>query len=162
MLLFCCCKSNLPMTKSSQITADSDCPKDGSCEITVNNNKALVIKPDEFGKLSYQLEDNKEKKVIVYSYNRAVPKGLQDGHYKEEIILEVANSNSSINTTTFSASATQALFGRFCFCKGYTGYYMIQNGTLKMEPEEKQHNFDFVFTVKEVPQIIKHIAFSLK
>ena len=162
ILLFCSCKSNSPTTISSKIAADSDCPKDGNCDISVNANKSLAIKTDEFGKLYYHLEDNKDTKVIVYSYNRTVPKGLQDGHYKEEIILEVANSASSIHTSEFSSKATKVLFGRFCFCKGYTGYYTIQNGTLKMETKEKQQYFDFTFTVKEVPQIITHIAFSLK
>ncbi len=162
LFLSCACKTNLPVATLNKIDVDSDCPKDGSCEVTVNANKALAVKTDEFGKLYYQLEDNKDKKVIVYTYNRAVPEGVQDGHYREEIILEVDNGVITINTSDPASKGIKALFGRFCYCKGYTGHYTIESGTLKMETKEGQQHIDFAFTVKEVPQIIKHIAFSLK
>lgn len=140
----------------------SDCPKDATCEIIVNNNKAMVVKTDEFGKIYYELIDNKDKNVLVYSYYKTVPKGMQDGHYKEDVVIEINKNIQDGAFSDFSDKGMKVLFGRFCYCKGYTGNYKIDNGMLKITTKNKQYHFDFNFTVKEVPQIIKNIQFVIE
>jgi hypothetical protein len=54
------------------------------------------------------------------------------------------------------------LFGRFCFCKGQTGYYKVEQGTLNLIYKKNVVDFTLDFTVTKVPQIIKSIKATVK
>lgn len=139
-----------------------DCPTDGKCSVVIHKDKAMVIKTDEFGKPHYEMEDNATKNVVIYTYNRNVPKDVQDGSYREVIVLELNKNQQSFSFTGKpSKTPTNALFGRFCYCKGSTGYYKITEGNLTLSDPENQ-NYTMDFRITEVPQVIQKIQFSVK
>ncbi len=140
----------------------SECPKNGDCTIQVFENKSMIVKSDEFGSLYYDLEDNMFKKVLKYTYNRKVKGDIQDANYREEIVFELENSKENLMLSDDSLQEVQVLFGRFCYCKGQTGYYKIKKGALKVSKASKGNEVDLNFEIKEVPQIIKHILFSIQ
>lgn len=162
----CSCKKNVvdnqetTMTKS--ITLQSDCPTDGKCSVEIFPNKSMNIQTDGTGAMYNQLVDSKETSVIVYQYNRDVPEGLQDGNYREEIIFEIKNSDTNLVASGNYLQQTKMLFGRFCFCRGQTGYYKVTDGNLNLIQKENSITFDLNFTVTEVPQIIKKIQASIQ
>jgi hypothetical protein len=162
----CSCKKSVvdnqetAMTKTT--TLQSDCPTDGKCSIEVFHNKSMNIQTDGTGAMYNQLVDSKETSVIVYQYNRDVPEGLQDGNYREEIIFEIKNSDANLVATGNDLQQTKMLFGRFCFCRGQTGYYKVSEGNLNLTQKGNSITFDLNFTVNEVPQIIKKIQASIQ
>ncbi len=140
----------------------SECPKNGDCTIQVFENKSMIVKSDEFGSLYYDLEDNMVKKVLKYTYNRKVKGDIQDANYREEIVFELENSKENLLLSDDSLQEVQLLFGRFCYCKGQTGYYKIKKGALKVSKASKGNEVNLNFEIKEVPQIINHISFSIQ
>ena len=54
------------------------------------------------------------------------------------------------------------LFGRFCFCRGATGYYKVKEGNLKLKKINETYQLDFDFKINEVPQIISKISGVVK
>lgn len=141
--------------------ASKDCPSEGKCTVVVHKDKALLIKMDEFGKPHYEMEANPSKNVVVYTYNKDVPKDVMDANYREEVVLELDKKQQSSSLTGKSKGNIKALFGRFCYCKGSTGYYFINEGSLMLsDPEHQNYTVDFKIT--EVPQVVNTIQFSLK
>lgn len=136
----------------------SDCPKQSECEITLLHDKKMAVRQDENGAHYYTLEDAPGKNVMIYKFNRIVKGNIQDGGYREEIVFEI-NSEFSDNLTDSELQNTKMLFGRFCFCKGQTGYYPVRKGSLLVSPD---HEATLDFSVPEVPQVIRQIRFSLK
>jgi len=141
-------------------TMVSDCPKDGTCSIEIYEQQKIVVKNDEFGRPYYTLEASDEKKVIRFTYNKKVKENLQDASYKEEVLFEINNQIQNATLKDQDLANVQLLFGRFCYCKGQTGYYKINTGTLNANAQSKIITLDFKTT--EVPQVIQHLAFSLK
>ena len=137
-----------------------DCPPDGKCSVTIHKNKSLFVKTDDLGKLLYELQDNANKDIAVYTYDRTPPKDVMDGSYREEVIVELDKGQQTIVLSGgLSKSGTKVLFGRFCYCKGFTGYYKIASGNLTAL-DESVYSVDFKVT--EVPQILEKIQFSIK
>lgn len=162
----CSCKKSTvdnPETKMPKnATLQSDCPTDGKCSVEIFPNKSMNVQTDGTGAIYNQLADSKETSVIVYQYNRDVPEGLQDGSYREEIIFEIKNSDTNRVISGNDLQQTKMLFGRFCFCRGQTGYYKVTNGNLNLTQKDNQINFDLDFTINEVPQIINRIQASIQ
>ncbi|HLP64248.1 hypothetical protein [Flavobacterium sp.] len=162
----CSCKKstvdNQAGTMTKTTTLLSDCPTDGKCTIEIFPNKSMNIQTDGTGAMYNQLVDSKETSVIVYQYNRDVPEGLQDGNYREEIIFEIKNSDSNLVISGNDLQQSKMLFGRFCFCRGQTGYYKVTDGNLNLTQKDKSITFNLSFTVNEVPQIIKTIQASIQ
>lgn len=139
------------------IKSTSFCPEDGKCNLSIKNNKQLIIKSDDIGKQYYELVDNNSKSVIIYEYSRNTPKDLQDASYREEIIFEIENSTNSLTLSNENLGNTKMLFGRHCFCRGQAGYYPVKKGNLKLTNEKSKITFSLNFEIDEVPQIIKMI-----
>ena len=161
LVLTCCSyaqKTGLSAKKESEII--NSCPTDGNCTVAIKAHQALVLSRDEFGSLYYKLVPDPTKNIIIYTYDKAIPKGLQDGSYREEIILELENAPSVIKTYDFSTGKPKALFGRFCYCKGYTGYYEIKKGSLSLSDNKNTTDLSMDFQVSEVPQVLKSLRFS--
>lgn len=137
------------------------CPTDGSCEVKVIPNKTILPKIAESGSLYYELQDSKDKTVIVYSYARKVPKGVQDGTYREEIIFETAKDSRSLQLSDKALEQVQLLFGRICYCKGATGYYKIKKGNLKTTALAGGVEYNIDFSTDEVPQVLHQIRFTV-
>jgi hypothetical protein len=114
--------------------------------------------------LYYELEENPAKKVVKYTYNRKVKGDLQDASYREEIIFEINSNAEESNFVDESLKEAKLLFGRFCYCKGQTGYYKIESGSLRISKNKEMETTQINLTLKtaKVPQIIETIAISLK
>ena len=150
------CGSKKPATAALAINLQSECPTNSDCSIEVFQNKTLLVKQDEFGSLHYTIEDDSQKKVIRYTYSKKVKGNLQDAGYREEIIFELANFDP-IKLGPSSLQNAKMLFGRFCFCRGQTGYYKVTEGTFEIENQIAT----LQFKVPEVPQITNEIRFSI-
>lgn len=153
------CKSKKQTVTEPAITVSSECPKDGDCSVKLNQHKAMELKTDEFGRLYYTLVDDETKSVYQYTYKRKVKGNLQDAQYREEVIFEVSHQNN-ISLANEALSQQKALFGRFCYCKGQTGYYAIKTGQLSVAKSQNKTSVDLNFSISEVPQIIQHISWT--
>ncbi|WP_298222507.1 hypothetical protein [Flavobacterium sp.] len=159
-VLSCNCKKAALQTAT--LSAASECPKDGTCNIQLLKNKTIAVKKDEFGSVFYTLEESTSKSVVQYTYKRTVKGDIQDANYREEIIFEIDNKTENLNLSDVALADTQLLFGRFCFCRGQTGYYAINQGKLSVNKNSNDTVVDLNFKTDQVPQIIHHIAFSIK
>lgn len=155
-LASCQCKKAIAQANSASLT--SECPKEGTCKIELLKNKSMVVKQDEFGSLFYNLEDNNSKTVVKYVYNKTVKGDIQDANYREEVIFEISNDTGNLHVSDAALQNNQVLFGRFCFCRGQTGYYKISQGNLTVNNNKAALDFK----TDQVPQIIKQVNFDLK
>ena len=165
LLSSCTSNKKLAATLSKNentISLESACPEDGKCTVEIFKNKSLNVLSDEFGSIYTQQLDNPEMSVIVYQYDRNVPKGLQDAHYREEIIFEVNNATSYLTLKDKEIQITKMVYGRFCFCRGQTGYYRVENGTLNLTQKDSIINLDLNFKINQVPQKIESIKAIIK
>lgn len=152
------CATKKPMANFSKATLLSDCPTAGTCTVELFQNKSMVINFDN-NRNTYSLVDNFEKNVVVFTYNKTVKGNLQDAGYREEVIFETEKTLSDGHFQDAEIQNTQMLFGRFCYCKGQTGYYKVSNGKMQVDAPG---NIILDFSISEVPQIINHIKLSLK
>ena len=83
---------------------------------------------------------------------------VNSGLFNQEVIIELKNGND----TGEPNQSAPLLFGRFCFCRGQTGYYKISHRDLSITKKSNVQTVDLDFKIDEVPQIIKHITFTLK
>jgi hypothetical protein len=134
---------------------NSDCPKQARCTIELIPNKTMIVATDANG-LHYTLADQSDTNVIVYKYDKIVKGNLQDAGYREEIVFEY-DGKRNIHLTDTQLQTTKMLFGRFCYCKGQTGYFPVRQGQLTVDTHG---NAQFDFKVAEVPQVIRQIQFS--
>jgi hypothetical protein len=153
---------DFPAYRDNITNIEMGCPTDGICEIEVKENKAMDIMTDASGSFFYKLHDDNSKAVIVFSYTKSTPKEIQDGTYKEEVVMEIDKSQKATEIVDFSSGIPKILFGRFCYCKGYTGYYKIDSGKLKIALNGNKKDFYFNFKINEVPQVLENIHFTLK
>jgi hypothetical protein len=153
------CKCKKATTQLTTVSITSECPKDGTCTVQLLKKKSIVVKKDEFGSTFYTLEDSDSKNVVQYTYKRTVKGDLQDANYREEIIFELNNQTDNLTLSDATLENTQLLFGRFCFCRGQTGYYKINQGKLTVTDGKV---IDLNFETNEVPQIINHVSFLMK
>lgn len=154
-LLFSCNAQKNVSTAMPTLT--SECPQDGTCQIEILKNKQLILHYDDLGGMYYDIKDQEGTTVIHYQYNKTTQLNLQDGHYREDIIFEIKNSDKLLDLTDSELQQTKLIFGRHCFCKGQTGYFKIENGNLQLSAKN-EINFDLNFTCDKVPQIIKSVS----
>lgn len=157
----CNCKKNSVENKAQQevkTTLTSNCPEDGKCIVTVSKNKKIEILRDAFGKIYYEMADSELRSVIKYEYTRNALQGTQDSGYREEVIFELDNKIKDANYIDTALVNQKLLFGRFCFCRGQTGYYQITKGAINL----KNSGLTVNFTTTEVPQIINSFTIDLK
>ncbi len=164
LFTFCNCKKEL-VSKQNILPMQSiisECPPNGICTIEILRNKSLDIKTDDIGANYYTLIDNSTTSVIRYQYNKNVPKDLQDGQHREEIVFEINNETKSLNLKDLDLQKTKMLFGRLCYCRGQTGYYKVTSGNLKLDQLEEIYTIDLNFKVTQVPQLYNTVQVSVK
>jgi hypothetical protein len=159
-LLSCSTQKQVALPEIAQLT--SECPKDGVCNVELFDHKSILIKKDDFGRLIYSLEENVAKKVVKFTFTKKAKGNIQDGSYSEEVIFEINSAAENTNLSDSSLENTELLFGRFCYCKGQTGYYKISKGNLTISSASTAETVTLDFKTTEVPQIINHIAFAIK
>jgi len=149
----CASKKEKASDNFNKVELESVCPEDGKCSIAILENKIVELNTDEFGKLFYTLKEDNTKNILIYKYNRDVPQGLKDGNYREEIIIEI-DKKSGLPTNS------KTIYGRFCYCKGFTGYYKILE-EIEFKLKEDKVFYELQFKIKQVPQIISSLNFCL-
>ena len=159
--IFSCAAKKHNQTATS-VELLSGCSKNGTCTIKLMKNKRMLVTQDEFGSTQYSTEPNAEKDIIVFNYSKTVKGNLQDASYREEIIFEIGNNLSEFNLSDAALQNTKMLFGRFCYCKGQTGYYKVNKGKLSVTEDSKHNIITVDFVISEVPQVIQQISFSIK
>jgi hypothetical protein len=157
LLLSCASKKTNPEIAM----LNGECPKSAECKIELLKNKSMVVKSDAFGGTFYELEDNTMKSVVKYTYSKIVKGNVQDAGYREEIVFEINNGSYNLTQSGEALQNTKMLFGRFCFCRGQTGYYKVHNGNLSITGSKEKSVF-LNFQVDAVPQITNAISFFLK
>jgi hypothetical protein len=155
-LLFSC--STQKNVSTTIPTLNSECPKDGNCEVKIQKNKQLILHYDDLGALYYDIKDHTGTTVIHFQYNKTNEANLQDGHYREDILFEIKSSDKSINLTDRKLEQTKLIFGRHCFCKGQTGYFKIEKGKLNLSSKKDEIHFDLSIENEKVPQLIRFIS----
>jgi Protein of unknown function (DUF2608) len=146
----------------STIALTGDCPKNSKCTIELIKNKGIELKKDAFGNDYYELSESAATNVVKYEFSRIVKGDIQDGGYREEVIFEIEQNPDAVILTDKSLQNVKMLYGRFCFCKGQTGYYKVEKGTLAINGSKTAKTGLLEFEVNEVPQVIKSLAFQLK
>jgi len=159
------CKPSSAIEEQAKASSQANiCPENGECSFKVFPNKSFVIKKDEFG-LTYGELIESDHSLLQFEYIKNVPENTADGHYSELIYIELEPNVDVLNLQDEDLKAANVSFGRFCFCKGETGYYAITKGHLTLQKTSKNlFSLSLEFKTDEVPQIITqiHQEFELK
>lgn len=158
LLLSCTTQKQIDI---NDVPVQKECPHDGLCTLSVFNNKELILLKDDLGGLYYDVKENKGTTVIHYQYNKTIQANLQDGHYREDVLFEIKTSGQSLNLHDAELQQTKLIFGRHCFCKGQTGYFQINKGSLQLH-QQTSFTFDLKFETDKVPQLIRRISLPQK
>ena len=155
------CSAKKPTELSTVDFSIDNCPADGDCTVELLKNKRLTVKRDGTGATYYQLLDHQGIDVIRYRYTKKTDAELADAGYREEVVFEIDSKHPEIELTDADIQVTQALFGRFCFCRD-AGYYSIVDGQLSVKSRKDEYRINLNFTVPDVPQTINNLQFIAK
>jgi hypothetical protein len=163
----CKCKKEIArQTSLAQVQSaalqDHECPPKGTCSIELIRDKALDIMRDEFGSRYYKLSDSNETHVVKYLFSRGDEEVLPDSGYQEEIIFMIPSKATEVSLSDSELKNTSMLFGRFCFCRGQTGYYNVSDGALSVKKVGDAYKLDLRLKVSEVPQIVEKVTAVIK
>jgi len=137
--------------KTSQIL--TPCPENTECTLEVLEGKTMVVKSDDFGGIYYELEENSNKTVYIYTYKLKTDKQYQDAGYREEIIFELDNSAKDFALIDTELQKTKMLFGVWCYCKGKAGNYKITKGNFLKKGNDISINFPSVVSDQKVTEL---------
>ncbi|WP_026754495.1 hypothetical protein [Sediminibacter sp. Hel_I_10] len=108
------------------------CPENGICTFDVIKDKAYEIKKDEFGNSYLDIFDGK-KIVLKFKYKRNEISETADSNYEEVIYAQLDQEEIELVLNNEELKNVNLSFGRLCFCKGQTGYYSIDRGSLSVK-----------------------------
>jgi len=157
-LLICSCasKQHATVIDSTQVNA-SPCPEDGDCTFEVLSNQSFSIEKDGIGALYPKVVDGNTI-ILKFEYKRNDIPNTVDGQYRELVYLELNRDHLEIDFKEDELNNVKALFARLCFCRGQTGYYIINQGQLSIKKlSESQYHLKMRFKIDEVPQVISEI-----
>jgi hypothetical protein len=140
----------------------ADCPEKATCTIKIVKNKSMDVKTDDFGRPYYKLAESTTNSVIQYEFNRGDEQKYSDSGYREVIIFEIDQTNPELALSGFALQGTKMLYGRFCFCRGTTGYYPVTDGNLTIKKQDSGLVLELDYKTGEIPQIIKSISAVIK
>ncbi|XMO88133.1 hypothetical protein AAFN75_07525 [Algibacter sp. AS12] len=160
-LVSCKAKSSLNTAIASKVER-AICPENGACAYEIIENKALKVETDNLGSPYLEMVDS-DSFVVKFEYKKNGNSKYQDSGYREEVFIELDKNNLDFETSNLKFK--KLFFARWCYCKGQTGYYKINQGKLSVTKIDKTNfKLHLAFTVPEVPQIINEInhTFSLQ
>jgi len=160
-LVSCKTKSELTSTTAKEVD-NMVCPEEGTCSFEILKNKTLQIKTDNLGSIYPEMIDGIHS-VLKFEYKKKGNANYEDSGYREEIFIELNTNNLEGETTDLKDR--KLFFARWCYCKGQTGYYKINQGRLSVTKiSDKNFQLRLSFKIEEVPQIINEInhTFSLQ
>lgn len=160
-LISCKVKSDLMSITATEVV-NMTCPENGMCSFEILKNKTLQIKTDNFGSKYPEIAEG-NLFVLKFEYKKHGNSNYQDSGYREEIFIELDVNNLEIETENLKDR--KIYFARWCYCKGQTGYYQVNQGKLAITKKaENNYQLQLSFKVEEVPQIINEIkhTFSIQ
>ncbi|NNL82375.1 MAG: hypothetical protein HKP28_03235 [Winogradskyella sp.] len=164
LLFFISCgsspKTTAALEKKTVSIEQLNCPDDGFCNIELLEKKKPELAFDEFNN-SYLNYLDSLNSTIIFEYKKDQDPRVMDGGYREELIIPI-NDSLLIDGTVIDLSDHQIYYGRFCFCRGQSGYYVINDGQLTIN-KVSANNFsiELQFSTNEVPHVLKHIRMYL-
>ncbi|WP_298341347.1 hypothetical protein [uncultured Algibacter sp.] len=133
-----------------------ECPENGACSFEIFENKSLQIITDEI-QGTYPKIENGAHLVLKFEYKKVGNSNYEDSGYREEIFIELDKNNLEFETEDLQSQ--KLFFARWCYCKGQTGYYKINQGKLMITKiDDKNFQLQLNFKTEEVPQIITGIT----
>ena len=164
VLLFSCGATQKTPLKPKELVTTIEvinCPEDGSCNAQIIENQLPQLAYDEFDN-SYLMFTESSTSHIKLEYTQIKDPKIMDAGYREELIIPFDNT-MFYESQTIDLADLHVFFGRFCFCKGQTGYYLIKEGELKItKVSDEEYNLDMSFAITEVPQVLKQINLRIK
>ncbi|GAA4763642.1 MULTISPECIES: hypothetical protein [Flavobacterium] len=139
-----------------------ECPNGGECSIKYLANKSIKIDKDNTNKIYYNLVDNLEKSVVRFEFKKNNPSGMAEANYIEEIVLEVQNSAQETNLSDEFLEKAKVLFGKYCYCKGQAGVYLIQTGSLKIKQDREEISIELNFDMSPITHKVSKIKYLIK
>ena len=166
LILLLSCKSQTYNVSHSNESHKSNtiCPEEGNCNFSISPNQSIDFKKDEFG-IGYAEFIISESNVLKFEYQRNEIPNTADGHYIERVYLELPRHPKTLFLKDQDLEKANLLFERVCYCKGQTGFYKIDQGTLSLRSMgNNRYHLKLSFKTSEVPQIITEIneIFSLE
>ena len=155
-LVSCKAKSELTATTATKVSKKT-CPEDGTCSFEIFKNKTLQIKTDNLGRMYPEMMDGIHS-VLKFEYKKQGNANYADRGYREEIFIELTNN---LEVETEDLKDRNLFFARWCYCKGQTGYYKINQGKLLVTKIDSiNFQLHLSFKIEEVPQIINEINYT--
>ncbi|PCH99939.1 MAG: hypothetical protein COB81_09810 [Flavobacteriaceae bacterium] len=146
----------LKLSKEIQQTSHTQF-KNGHSTISIIPNKKAVLKKDSFN-IGYVTLEDSNGSLLKFEYTKQTPENIADANYSEIIYIDLPENFSEINNRNITLEKTQILFGRFCYCKGNTGFYTVENSHLFAKMTAKNRlKLALNFTLKKVPHLISSI-----
>ena len=156
-ILNSCRAKHVLQVEENEIVSSTECPADGTCTIELMPNKTIKMLYDSFGALYTEII-NGNAMTLKFEYKRNDIPNTMDGQYVEQILMELDPNSLEMELKDSELKNVNLLFARFCYCKGQTGYYIVQHGNLVIKKEEEnKYHLQLAFKVDEVPQIITEI-----
>lgn len=151
--------------EGSVFKISSNCPIEGDCFVKRLKNTALRVEEVVNGnrnEMYYEFLPSDSTDVVIYSYKKATDSALMDGFYREEIIFEVPREKQQIVLQHRNLQDVKMIFGRFCYCKGETGFYKVRRGNASIKYSDRKIKANIDIEVLDVPQLIKSAHFTVE
>jgi hypothetical protein len=134
----------------------SNCIDNAVCNIELIPKSNLLIKEDEFKNTYIEFEKGNNT-IIKYQLKKNELPNTADSHYSEIIYLEIDNYNKSLNLKNEDLQQVKMIYGRLCYCKGSSGYFKVNKGSLELILSKNKLSLNANFNVENIPQIVSQI-----
>jgi len=161
VLLVVGCKSSQINTSLEELNEKhtvllSNCIDNAICNIELIPKSNLLIKEDEFKNTYIEFEIG-NKTIIKYQLKKNELPNTADSHYSEIIYLEIDNYNKSLYLKNEDLQQVKMIYGRLCYCKGSSGYFKVNKGSLELILSKNKLSLNANFNVENIPQIVSQI-----
>jgi len=161
VLLVVGCKSSqintsLEELNEKHIVLLSNCIDNAVCYIEIIPKSNLLIKEDEFKNTYIEFEKGNNT-IIKYQLKKNEVTNTADSQYSEIIYLEIDNYNKSLYLKNEELQQVKMIYGRLCYCKGSSGYFKVNKGSLELILSKNKLSLNANFNVENIPQIVSQI-----
>ncbi len=161
VLLVAGCKSSQINTSLEELNEKhtvllSNCIDNAVCGIKIIPKSNLLIKEDEFKNTYIEFEKGNNT-IIKYELKKNEIPNVADAHYSEIIYLEIDNYNKSLYLKNEELQQVKMIYGRLCYCKGSSGYFKVNKGSLELILSKNKLSLNAKFKVENIPQLVTEI-----
>jgi hypothetical protein len=103
--------------------------------VEIKKNTVYSLIKDTTGAL-YPAFETGNATTLIFKYTEKGPKGIVDGDYTETIHLMIPDNIERGDYSDADLQKVTMLFGKFCFCRGESGYYPVTKGKLSVKNKE--------------------------